>query len=172
MAEAILITVSDVATYREIDTKWPAARFAAFANDIQRKNLRGLLGDALYYAFMDDTRAAGIYKELLDGKTYSYEGNTIQYYGLKPVLCYWWLAIAARESDLFQSSWGAIQLTNNPQQNFETSREKERLAAGYMETAQGYANDVIKFLSENSASYPLWDGESETNPTEFISFRV
>jgi len=140
--------------------------------EVQRKNLRGLLGDALYYAFMDDTRVSGIYKELLDGKSYTYDGETIQYYGLRPVLCYWWLAIAARESDLFQSSWGAIQLTNNPQQNFEASREKERIATTYMETAQGYANDVIKYLSENSASYPLWEGDEETNPSEFLSFRI
>ena len=172
MAEAILITTTDISTYREIDPKWPAARFAAFANEVQRKNLRNLLGSALYFAFMADARTSGIYADLLNGKSYTYDGETIQYYGLKPVLCYWWLAIAARESDLFQSSWGAIQLTNNPQQNFETAREKERIAASYMETAQGYANDVIKFLSENAASYPLWEGDEETNPSKFLSFRI
>jgi len=31
---------------------------------------------------------------------------------------------------------------------------------------------VIKFLSENSSSYPLWKGGTETNKTNFISFKL
>jgi len=172
MAETNLIIISDVQAYRQIDSKFNQVRFDTFCQEIQRKNLRGLLGDALYYAFMSDTRAAGIYKELLDGKQYQESSNSIQYYGLKPILCYWWLAIAARESELFHSNVGAIQFVNNQQQNFETAKEKERIATGYMETAQTYANDCIKFLSANAASYPLWIASSEVNQTNFLTFRV
>ena len=88
MAEAALITISDVQTYRKIDPKIIQAKFDAYVNEVQRKNLRELLGDALYYAFMADDRSAGIYKDLLDGKTYTYSGDTIQYYGLVPLLVY------------------------------------------------------------------------------------
>jgi len=166
--ETNLITISDVQQYRQIDSKFNQNRFDTFCQEIQRKNLRGLLGDKLYYAFMADTRTAGIYKELLDGKEYS----GMNFYGLKPILCYWWLAIAARESDLFHSNVGAIQFTNNPQQNFETAKEKERIATGYMETAQTYANDCINFLSANASNYPLWIASSEVNQTNFLTFKV
>ena len=172
MAEANLITITDVQVYRRVDPKLTDARFGTYVNEAQRKNLRGLLGDALYYDFMDDARTSGIYKVLLDGKSYTYNSQTIQYYGLKPLLCYWWLAIAAREGDLFHSNVGAVQFANNPQQSFETAREKERIAAGYMETAQSYANDVIKFLNENSSSYPLWETDSEKNESQFVSFKI
>jgi hypothetical protein len=170
--EISLITISDVQSYRRVDPKFDTTRFLTFANDVQRNNLRGLLGDALYYAFMADTRITGIYKDLLDGKSYSYNSQTIQYYGLKPVLCYWWLAMATREGDLFHSNVGAIQFVNNPQQSFETAKEKERVATGYMETAQNYANDVIKFLNANSSLYPLWESSSETNKTNFLTFKI
>jgi hypothetical protein len=172
MAETTLITITDIQSYRRVDLKFDTNRFNSFVTEAQRKNLRGLLGDALYFAFMADARTSGIYADLLNGKSYLYSSETIQYYGIKPVLCYWWLAIAARESDLFQSNVGAIQFTNNPQQNFETAREKERIASGYMETAQGYANDIIKFLNTNAASYPLWASDAETNKTNFTTFRV
>jgi len=168
MAESSLITIIDVQKYRRIDSKFNQERFDAFVNDVQRRNLRGLLGNALYYAFMADARAAGIYKELLDGKVY----NGVQYYGLKPALIYWWLAIAARESDLFQANIGAVQFTNNPQQNFETAKEKERLATGYMETANEYANDIIQYLYANSSSYPLWQSATATNQTNFLTFKI
>jgi len=172
MAETTLITITDVQVYRQVDAKFSVPRFNSMLTDVQRNNLRGLLGDALYYAFMADQRTVGAYAELLNGKTYLSNGNTIQYYGLKPLLAYWWLAIAARESELFLSNIGAVQFVNNPQQNFETAKEKERIATGYMETAQGYANDTIKFLNANASDYPLWQAGSETNKVNFITFRA
>jgi hypothetical protein len=172
MAETILITITDVQAFRQVDAKFSVPRFESFCNDIQRNNLRGLLGDALYFAFMADARLLGAYAELLNGKSYLSNGNTIQYYGLKPLLCYWWLAIAARESDLFLSNVGPVQFSNNPQQNFETSREKERIATQYMETAQGYANDVIKFLNTNASTYPLWGSTKPTSEVNFLTFKV
>lgn len=172
MAESILITVTDVNSFRQIDTKIDSTRFDAFAMDVQRANLRQLLGDALYYSFMADARTSGIYKDLLTGKDYLYSGNTIKYYGIKPTLCYWWLAMAAREGELFHSGYGAIELVNNNQQNFESSKNKERIAQGYMEKAQYYANDLIKFLNQNSDSYPLWMGGSEGNAVHFTTFKV
>jgi hypothetical protein len=173
MAETTLITITDVRTYRHVDPKFDTVRFAAFCQEVQRKNLRNLLGEALYKAFMDSDRLTGIYKDLLDGKVYTFEGNQITYYGIKPALCYWWLAVATREGELFLGTVGAIQFVNNQQQSFESAKQKEAIAAGYIETAQGYANDVIKFLNENSSSYPLWEGDSEEiNKSNFISFRL
>ena len=168
MAETNLITIADVQQYRQIDPKINSVKFSSFCQEVQRKNLRNLLGDSLYYAFMLDARTSGIYKDLLDGKVY----DNVQYYGIKPILCYWWLAIATREGDLFHSTVGAIQFTNNQQQSFETAKEKERIATGYMETAQGYANDCINFLNYYAASYPLWKSTTETNQVNFITFKV
>ena len=172
MAETSLITNANVRTYRLVDSKFDTTKFSAFVQEVQRKNLRGLLGDALYYSFMNDSRESGIYADLLNGKIYTYNNETIQYYGLIPVLVYWWLAIAAREGDMFQTTIGAIQFTNNQQQSFETAKEKERIASNYMETAQGYANDVIKFLNENSLIYPLWVPDSETSAINFTTFKI
>lgn len=172
MAETSLITISDVQGYRRISASFDQTRFDGFVKEAQRTNLRGLLGDALYYAFMNDARTTGIYKDLLEGKTYVYDGNTIQYYGIKPYLVYIWLAIACREGDLFLANVGAIEFVNNPQQNFESAKSKDKIANDYMQKAQGYANDIIKFLNENSDSYPLWESTDETNITEFITFKI
>lgn len=171
MAESSLITITDVRTYRRVDAKITQEKFDSFVMDVQRKNLRNLLGSALYYDLFLSIEASK-YTELRDGKTYTYSGETIQYYGLKPMLCYWWLSKYATEGDLFHSNVGAIQFSNNPQQNFETSKSKERVSAGYMDTAQGYANDVIKFLNQNSSTYPLWEGDKEQRNTQFFTFKL
>jgi hypothetical protein len=172
MAETSLITITDIRTYRSVDSKFDATRFAAFLGEVQRLNLRGLLGDALYLDFMKDARTSGKYADLLNGKEYEVDGETINFYGLKPCLAYWWLAIATREGDLFHSQVGAIQLVNNPQQMFETAKQKESIALNYMQTAQQYANDVIKFLNENYTTYPLWGSTSEKSETQFLTFKI
>jgi|SRR3990167_3523945 len=172
MAETTLITISDVRNYRQISPTFDVNRFNSFLTGVQRENLKGLLGDALYFAFMADARTAGIYLDLLAGKSYLLNSETIQFYGLKPILAFWWLAVATREGDLFHSNMGAVQFTNNPQQNFETAKEKERIATGYMQSAQSYANDCIKFLNVNASSYSLWKSTDETNKTNFLTFRI
>lgn len=171
MAETILITKDIVRQYRKIDPKIDQDKFDGYAMDVQRRNLRELLGQSLYYDFFNNITEQK-YIDLRDGKTYEYGGKTVQYYGLLPLLSYWWLSVAAREGDLFHSNVGAIQFTNNPQQSFETAKNKERIAGNYMETAQTYANDTIKFLNEHSSDYPLWIGGKQENRTKFISFKI
>lgn len=173
MAETNLITITDVRTYRQVDSKFDATRFAAFCQDIQRGNLRSLLGDALYKGLMDSDRTSGIYLDLIAGKDYTYGGESIHFYGIKPMLCYWWLALATREGDLFLSNVGAFGYSNNPQQNFESAKEKERIATNYVQMAQGYANDSIKFLDANSSDYPLWQSNSsEIEKSNILSFKI
>ena len=172
MAETQLITISDLTSYRKIDPKFNADRFNSFVNSVQRKNLRELFGDALYYDFMNDARASGKYKTLLDGENYTYDGKTISYYGLKPLLSFWVLALIVRESDLYLAQHGAIMFTENPQQPFVTAKQKDRVSAGYMEEATTYENDLIQYLNEHASTYTLWDGGIESDESEMISFRI
>lgn len=172
MAEAVLITLNDLQAYRQIDAKFNTARFNSFAQETQRKNLRNLLGDELFYEFMEDDRTSGVYEKLLNGEAYQVNGKTIQYYGIKPALCYWWLSLAAKEGDLFMATYGAVKFANNPQQHFESAKEKNKVSADYSETAQYYANDIIKYLNNNSTNYPLWTRDVEKSPKSFISFRL
>lgn len=172
MAETQLITISDLTSYRKIDPKFNTDRFNSFVNSVQRKNLREIFGDALYYDFMNDDRTSGKYKTLVDGESYTYSNQTINYYGLKPLLSFWVLALIARESDLYLSQHGAIVFTENTQQPFVNAKQKDRVAAGYMEEATAYENDLIQYLNANVNTYPLWDGGIESNENEMISFKI
>lgn len=173
MAETALISITDVRVYRQIDSKFDTTRFNSFCMEIQRVNLRNLLGDALYQAFMSSDRTNGIYADLLNGKDYSYNGKTIHFYGVKPILCYWWLALATKEGDLFLGTIGAIQFVNNQQQSFESYKDKMNVVSSFSSIAQGYANDLIQFLGANASDYPLWNNnQSEVNQSNFVSFRL
>lgn len=172
MAETQLITITDIQSYRRIDPKYDSNRLNAFISAVQRRNLRDLLGDALYYDFMNGDRTAGKYLDLLSGKTYTYRSETVQFYGLKPILVFWALAILTREGDFYHSDHGAISFADNPQQQFQVAKEKDRIAVSYMEEATRYANEAKQFLNQNASTYPLWKSTSKTNETEFITFKI
>lgn len=171
MAETQLINIADVSVYRKIDTKINIDRFNAFVTSIQRKNLKELLGDALYYELMCDDRATGKYYLLVEGHTYTFNNNIVYYYGLKPCLSYWLLALLAREGELFHSTHGAVEFINDTQRNFNISKEKERIAVSYMNDADVYANDVKKYLNNHPDTYTLWNNSDITNQ-DFISFKL
>lgn len=169
MAETALISISNIREYRSVSLQIETTRFNDFVMDVQRSDLRQLLGDSLYYDFMNDDRTSGKYKDLLDGKTYEYNGETIKFYGVKPFLCYLWLALFTREGDNFQSNSGNIQFVNNQVQNLQylQAREKKEREQSYRESATIYENDIIKFLNTYSSTYTLWKGDTEKKLTSF-----
>ena len=169
-----LINIQDVVKYRRIAPDFQQERFDAFLLQIQEINLRQFLGSQLYKLLIDAyPDNGGNYSKLIDGCNYTYNGETINYFGLKPVLVYWWLAIATREGEMFLSDYGAVEFVNNTQQNYEKSKAAERIATSYMQTAENYLKDVVKYLSDNRSTYPSYSGNGTVaNNQDFVMFRV
>ena len=171
MAEQILITVANVQEYRNISNRWNDSeineRFNSYALEVQRINLRELLKPALYLDLVNKYPDGGIYDDLVNGVEYIYSNETIKFEGLKPFLCYHWLAIETNEGDLFHSTYGNIDFVNNPQQNFNQSKLKLQAVQRYIENANSYRNDIIQFLNEKSSIYTLWKGDNKTRKTNF-----
>lgn len=165
MTESNLITISDVQAFREISPNIKIERFDAFQMEVIKTNLKQVLGEALYFDFFDDfseeSPQTQKYIDLLDGKDYEYSGETIQYHGLKPFIIFHWLALFAREGDLFQASYGNVNFTNNPQQPFQLSKDKDKIVYNFLSKATEFQNEIIKFLNENSSEYSLWNGDDE-----------
>lgn len=167
----ILITIDDVKEHRKISGLTDPEEFSAFARDAQRVNLRDLFGLDMYYDFFNDF-AGGVpqsqeYLDLLNGVIYEYNDEDIEYLGLKPYLSFLWLYLYTLEGDNKHTSYGSATFVNNPQQHFTGSSTslKQENAANYKERAVIYRNDIIRFLSENSSSYPLWNGASQQDRT-------
>ena len=169
--DRLLINIEDVRKYRDIDPKYDLERFNGFLMDIQRRNLRDLLGAGLFRDFMQNSTQTK-YTELLSGKSYEYDGETIDFYGLVPVLVYWILAKMTREGDIFQANYGSVEFVNNPQQNYQAAKMKEAIAQDYMISASEYENEVIRFLDENQSTYTLWDTKKETTGLQFTTFKL
>ena len=168
MAKKIIIKLADIQVYADVSDNKDADRVARFATRVQETQLRELLNDALYTALIADLDASGVpqtqkYIDLVSGKTYTYSGETVTYYGLKPFLVFHWLAINIKEGDVFNADYGNINFDNNPQDNMTkvTQGTIDRLSAEYMKNTISYSNNISRFLNENSTTYTEWISKSD-----------
>jgi hypothetical protein len=165
MAEVSLVTRAEVNAYLSISVNKDETRFNTFINRVQKNNLRKLLGDAMYYDLFqnvtDINTIAAPYGDLVNGKSYTYQGNTIQYYGLKPYISFLYGINILYEGDNFHADYGNAMFVDNPQDHLGASsfRAKQEIRRGYEEEANYYKCEIMKFLQENLTTYTLWAQE-------------
>jgi len=180
MSKKIILTRDDAKVYIDISGNYNTARFNIFALRVQEQQLRELLGDPLYNLLYTDLDANGVpqnepYIKLVNGKTYDYNGDTIEYYGLKPFLAFHWAAINSREGDSFASNYGNVNYDANPQDNMtrQSTANLNALNASYMKSVTSYRNNIVQYLNDNEADFPNWIGKKENkSKTGFNSFHI
>ncbi|NIV13658.1 MAG: hypothetical protein GWN62_20970 [Aliifodinibius sp.] len=174
---AVILKQSDVEVYRNISNNFDQDKFDAFALEVQETTLRELLRDPLYYQLVNDLDGNGDpqtqrFIDLVNGKAYTYDNETIQYYGLKPYLAYHWLALNLREGDYFAADYGNIQFSSNEQDNMTkiTDERIDRINSGYYKKITSYRNNIVQYLNEEDGTYPEWEGRSGNKPKD--SFNI
>jgi hypothetical protein len=169
-----LITPSEIKAYRptaDIDD----ARITPFIIESQQNDLRPVLNDALYYDllanFNDSAHAKyAVYQNLINGKSYVYNGNTIYFDGIKPMLAYYALSRFIINNPVNITRFGVVQKIN-PQSEPLSQGAIQAVVNDLRSTAMNYQLQLIKFLEENSADYPLYSsGGASSNAATRSSF--
>lgn len=158
-----LFTITDVRGYREVDANFSTVRFASYLKEVQEVHLKNLLGQALWYDLfihITDTK----YTELLGGKVYTYNLESIYYPGLKPWLVWNWLLKNIHEGNINHTNRGTLQF--NPETAIQSEKYQIQQTIGaYQLNIKTEENNIKRFLNENYTNYPLWDIESEDKTT-------
>ena len=180
MAKKVILKLADAQDYIDVSDNFTTERFERFATRAQETPLRELLGDAIYYLLYNDLNEDGVpqtepYIKLVNGETYDYDGDTVQYFGLKPFLSFNWGAVNTREGDNFASDYGNIYFDDNPQDNMRklSQGSLDRLNSSYMKEVTSYRNNIVQYLNDNETDFPTWDGRIENKPkSQFNSFTI
>lgn len=174
----ILIRLEDIRKIRP-SAQIPADRLTPFIQEAQRFELKNALGDAFYRAIESewDTNnkfTTVAYQELLEGKEYTYNGDTIYYSGLKDMLSYLVLGRFISEQQVNITRYGVVQ---------KTIEQSEPISSAQIKTVSekmfslGYAlrDELTQFLDENLSTYPLYSSAKtkvNKNETGFGFFTV
>ncbi|MCH2216640.1 MAG: hypothetical protein MK076_00935 [Flavobacteriales bacterium] len=159
MAE-LLIQKSDFETYRNIGNINYEKDLQPHVLKIQRGVIRDLLGDSLYYDLWNN-QLESKYITLLNGGTFTLNSNTVQLFGLKPVIVLYAYASFVRENS-FKITRAGNKIKNKTESSQPTPEELDSEIAQANSEAQMYAINVKAFLTKEIFIYPLYEGNKLT----------
>jgi hypothetical protein len=98
----------------------------------------------------------------LNGENYDYCGNTIRFNGLRPYICWKFLALYTTEGSVKHSDTGNFtilpeQRPNQADLNYAKSTRLENSMREY--------NRISDYLTENNDDFPLWESKGTENIT-------
>ena len=174
MAKRVIITLQDIKQLRptaELDGE----RWEPFALEAQDQDLRPILGDGLFYDFMTKCYSTGDamysdYQNLLNGTNYTYNGQTIYFDGLKPMMVYYTLARFVQNNPVNITRYGVVTKLVNQSQPVD-AQVLRQVVNELKSSAQTYKNQVDLFLNQNQTTYPLYIGSNSNINTSFKMFK-
>jgi len=159
MVEKYLISLDDLVKFYPM-SDIPQSRLDPYIIKAQELDLKPILNDVLYYDFIskfDDTGDAmySEYQDLLNGTTYTYSGQTIEYPGLKPMLCSF---VMARFLPMQQTNINRYSITVKTNQVSEPVQASQLtyMANNMRADALAYQLQVEQYLQQNPSTYPLY----------------
>lgn len=159
-----IITIQDIKEVRPLAQLDPQ-RVDPYITEAQENDLRPILGDALFYDFITNIDTTK-YRELLNGKTYTKDGYSIFFNGVKPMLCYFALARITQNNSINLTSYGAVQKRVDGSDPID-QRILGALITELRDVANSYQTRVIDFLNDNPTTYTLFNVSSSKDEAEF-----
>jgi hypothetical protein len=154
-----LITISDFTQYKAISVNVDTVKkLDPFILEAQQFDLKKLLGNAFYLAFVNDfnlSPSLPTYSDLWNGSEFTCGTKTLRHEGLKSVLCSLSYARYILNSNVNATAFGTVHKKTEESEMVSDATIKrlyEQAYGGAME----YWEDVKKFLDEQN--YDLWNG--------------
>lgn len=161
----LLITVDDIKQYRPVSLD--QKRCDPFILEAQENDLRTILNDALYLDFVEkvfDTSDAmySHYQNLLLGCNYNLNGKTINFPGIKPMLCYYTLSRIITNNQINITAYGVVQKVIDESTPIDSATLK-MLVTELRSVAISYQSRLVEFLENNKNIYQLYDDMPSTS---------
>lgn len=123
--------------------------FAQLAQEVEISDLQDLISREFYQEIIRNPQK---YKELLNGGSYTYCGNTYTFRGLKAVMAYLIYARYIRQSYIKDTYSGMVQHTQNDFQRVSAG-ELQNQELRYKAVAGGLWDDCLQYIREKGYPY-------------------
>jgi len=165
MAEQIIIGQSDIVTYWDVSPNVDDNKINAGVLRSQQADLKKILGDPLYYAFIEDyngtTWDTPAYQTLFDGEDYTYNSNTIYFNGVKPLLCgYAWkrIFINTRINVVEDGQVQSVVEESDYLEDFQMRANERKV----IDDTIRLEAELLQYLTTKRNDYPLFNKRSST----------
>lgn len=152
----MLISKATILKYRQISKSVDETLINQSINDAELLDLKPLLGELLYNDLTTNILDVK-YQELMNGKSYTYNGSTYIFKGIESVLANFAYARYIVFSSYVDTPFGLV--TKNSQDSQAVSESNKRaMSKSAEQTAYSYFNAIRDFLNRNETTYPFWKG--------------
>lgn len=171
--DKLLINITDIINVRPTAKEIDQSRIEPFIQEAQRHDLRNIFGEAFYFDFISKFDVTGDpmyanYQTLLNGGTWSYNGQSRQYFGLRDMLSYFTLARFVKNNPMNITRYGVVQKTN-PNSEPVSQASLNDLITELKSVAISYQGQVIEYLTNNATTYRLY---TYSKPVQTTGFRI
>jgi hypothetical protein len=171
MVDTILITKEDFKSIRKISTNVDLSKLNPYILEAQELDLKPILGQELYYDLIEDFNESPSlvkYYDLFHGSSYTCGSSKRTHNGLIPVLCYFAYSRYALDAGITNTASGFKQKNSDYSENI-SEKSISRISDQARSAGAAYMNEVIEFLNNNKAEYPIWKCTNSNNRTTRIT---
>lgn len=150
----MLIDKIEIAKHRQISQSVRDDKINPYIEDAEFLDLKGLLGELLYYDVVANPTSANNLK-LMDPTVYPYDGNDYKHQGLKKVLSIFSYARYMMFGSNTDTPFGLV----NKRSQDSDGVQPDQLKIIYkkdQQIAHQYFNEIRTYLDRESDTYPLW----------------
>ncbi len=161
MISKCIITREDIEQYQAIG-QVPDGRIEPYITKSQELDLKSVLNEVLYYDFMSkfDILADPMYdayQNLLNGVAYVYSGQTVDFPGIKPMLCAFTLARFLPMNAVNITKFGVTKKLNGDRSEPVDQSQITYLVNGLKADGMAYQEQLVRFLENNTSTYTLYN---------------
>jgi hypothetical protein len=177
MAEQKIITKADIQSYWNVPNTVLDDRVNIAILEAQQSDLKRVLGDPFYYAFIEDyngtTFATPNYQTLFDGSNYVYQGDTIYFSGVEQLLSTYSYIQLAKNNKIHVVRAGVVVKSVEQSETAENFELRSVLRKAYDQSGRLEA-EITQYLYEKRSLYPLYlkKVSKDQRKTGFNFYRV
>ena len=170
MDSPIITKIDILEFWPQMDKNFKEDKLDPYILRAQQGDLKRFLGPALYYDFISNPSAPNN-EALFEGTTYQFQGNTIFFEGVRPLLVAYTFARVVSNVDISVGRAAVVQKENEqsvPHPNAiiqGRSREVKSEALRLQE-------ETRQFLEQERSDYPLWNQRTDDSADDDTSLKM
>lgn len=161
MAEKIIISKVDIQEFYNVPQTLDDARAKIAILEAQQGALKRILGQKLYYEFIEDyddnkgVFTTAKYQTLFNGGSYIYSGDSIYFSGIRHLLCSHSYINLAKNNKIHIVRAGVVVKSVEQSETAENF-ELRAILRGVYDQASRVEAEVCTYLSLNPSDFPLY----------------
>ena len=172
--DKLLLKRTDFDDYKDLSANYDIKNYKIAVREAQVIELAGFIGRELSlilnidYIEKTNTFTTPKYSTLFFGEDYTFNGKTVRYHGIQPMLALFAYARMLNSAQLKLTRMGAVSFGDEDTSEASSVKQINLKVIDARSMAVAYGEEVKQYLSDKSSDYPEYDNDGAQNLTLYM----